>query len=234
MAIAPITGTLTIDGVAVPFTGSAVVPDPITPAPPPTAAAVAAAPGFAAAVAALLVPAPPVSTPPPVVTPPVTGVENVFRAGKFYWGGDWSASATPNYNDTTVPAPDGTPSLLVTTQKWGLWQPYKNAGCQQTVGLCFDTTPYKYLNFSIKPRVTNQVIQVGFMSSGDTADGPVVIASPYGASSGNPPLGQWSTYKMPLSAFKLTDTTVLKFWVQDQTGLASNAWNLADVYFSAT
>lgn len=199
-------------------------------------AAIASTPGFAAAVAAILAasatpPPPVVTSPPPVVTPPASDTAWVFHAGRFYWAGDWSAAAVANYGDSANLAPDGTPSLLVTTQQWGLWQPYVSAGCQSSVGMCFDTTPYKYITFSLKTRIASQAIQVGFMSSGDTTDGPVVLSTPYGPAAQS---GKWSTYKMPLSVFKLTDTTVLKFWIQDQSGLKANAWNLADVGFTVS
>ena len=156
----------------------------------------------------------------------------VYYNGAFNWPGDWSAAASPNYKDTSGGPISGAYDIQVTSQQWGLWQPYVNGNCQQNENLCFDTTPYKYIIFSAKPTVSGQVFQVGFMSKGDTTDGPVVEASAYCSGGANPAVGQWESCKMPLSAFKLTDTTVLKFWIQDQTGLSSNHWYLDNVGFT--
>ena len=212
----------------------------------PTAASVAsvlaATPSFVAAVAALL--APPVVTPPaPTPTPPAptAGVSWVFNAGKLFWEGDWSFGPGPNgvgniainYNDTANPAPDGTPSISVTGGQWAGWQPFINAGCQSDVDLCFVTNPYQFLTFMVKPTVANQKLGGAVLSSQDTPDGKQIQDfSAYGPT--NPPIGEWSTFKVPLSIFGLTDLTILKFSISDQTGLAANKYNLCSVGFSET
>lgn len=181
------------------------------------------------------------AVPPPVVTPtPPTGSGLVFSGGKFLWGGDWSFAATPNYSDAANPAPDGTPSLAVSFQQWGGWQPYFNSACQTDKTKCYPTGAYKFLQFQFKPTIANQVFGVGFMSQNDTADGTVLGANgnngliQYCAAGANPPVGQWSSYKVPLSAFGLIDPVVLKFWISDQTGKSSNKVNFCNVGFSAT
>jgi hypothetical protein len=156
----------------------------------------------------------------------------IYHNGVFYWPGDWSASAKPNYKDTAGVPIEGRYDIGITSTIYGLWQPYVNGYCQTKRSLCFDTRPYKYLIFSIKPTVANQTIQVGFMSSGDRPDGPVILASSYCSSGADPPVGQWASCKMPLSVFKLTDTTVLKFWIQDETGLSNNHWYIDNVGFT--
>jgi hypothetical protein len=156
----------------------------------------------------------------------------VYYNGVFNWPGDWSSGATPNYQDTTGVPIEGPYDISVTSTLYGLWQPYINGNCQTNVALCFNTTPYQYLIFSIKPTVANQLIEVGFMSAGDTPDGPVIFASAYCSGGANPPVGQWESCKMPLSVFQLTDTTVLKFWIQDETGLSSNHWYIDNVGFT--
>jgi len=80
--------------------------------------------------------------------------------------------------------------------------------------------------------VANQVVNVGFMSSGDTPDGTALDTGSYCSGGGNPAVGQWESCKIPLSVFALTDTTILKFWISDQTGLSSNRWYLDNVGFS--
>jgi hypothetical protein len=156
----------------------------------------------------------------------------VYYNGVFNWPGDWSSGATPNYQDTAGAPIEGPYDIGITSTLYGLWQPYVNGYCQTTLSLCFDTTPYQYLIFSIKPTVANQLIEVGFMSAGDTPDGPVIFATAYCSGGANPPIGQWESCKMPLSVFKLTDTTVLKFWIQDETGLSSNHWYIDNVGFT--
>ena len=158
----------------------------------------------------------------------------VYYNGVFNWGGDWSFAASASYNDTAGGPIEGAFDIVVNNQQWGGWQPYVNANCQSNITLCFDTRPYKYLIFSVKPAVANQVMGVGFMSSGDTPDGPVLEdTSSYCSGGRNPAIGQWESCKIPLAAFALTDTTVLKFWITDQTGLSSNHFYLDNVGFSA-
>jgi hypothetical protein len=158
----------------------------------------------------------------------------VYYNGVFNWGGDWSFAATLTYADTSGGPIEGPFDVAVTSQQWGGWQPFVSANCQSNISQCFDTLPYKYLIFSAKPTVANQIFDVGFMSSGDTPDGATIFdSSPYCSGGGNPAVGQWESCKIPLSVFKLTDTTILKFWISDQTGLGSNRWYLDNVGFTA-
>jgi hypothetical protein len=158
----------------------------------------------------------------------------VFYNGVFNWGGDWSFSASVNYKDTAGAPIAGPYDVIMTNQQWGGWQPYVNANCQSNISLCFNTTPYKYLIFSAKPTVANQIFAVGFMSSGDTPDGFIPSdTSAYCSGGRNPPVGQWETCKIPLSVFGFTDTTVLKFWISDQTGLSNNQVYFDSVGFTA-
>jgi hypothetical protein len=182
------------------------------------------------------IPVPPATTTPPVDPPPATGAGVVYSGGKLLWGGDWSYACTINYSDEANPAPDGTPSLAVTlTGAWGGWQPYISAGCQSSIGECFNTAGYNYISFLAKARVANQKFKMAILSSGDTADGTNLYdLGPYNASGDNPPVGTWVQYKVPLSIFALTNPIILKFSIGDQTGLAANGWNLANVQFTAS
>jgi hypothetical protein len=158
----------------------------------------------------------------------------VYYNGVMNWGGDWSFAASVNYNDTAGVPIEGPYDIIMTSQQWGGWQPFVNGNCQSNISLCFNTTPYKYLIFSAKPTVANQIFGVGFMSSGDTPDGFVPEnTSAYCSGGSNPAVGQWETCKIPLSVFTLTDTTILKFWISDQTGLTSNHVYLDNVGFTA-
>jgi Calx-beta domain len=157
----------------------------------------------------------------------------VFYNGVFNWGGDWSFAATPNYKDTAGAPIEGPYDIVVTSQQWGGWQPFVNGSCQSNVALCFDTTPYKYLIFSAKPTVANQTFLVDILSKNDTTDGIAVSTTPYCSGGANPAVGVWETCKIPLAALQLTDTTILKFGLSDQTGLSSNTWYLDNVGFTA-
>jgi hypothetical protein len=146
----------------------------------------------------------------------------VYYNGVFNWPGDWSWDATINYKDIAGAPVEGPYDIavLITAGTTGGWQPYINSSCQQNISLCFDTTPYKYLLFSLKPTVAGPLWAAHFESAGDTPDGSVANISSYALTAGCPALLQWCSYKIPLSAFALTDTTILKFSIQDQSGAA--------------
>ena len=158
----------------------------------------------------------------------------VYYNGVLNWGGDWSFSATVSYADMAGVPLSGRYDVAVTTQQWGGWQPYVSANCQTNISACFDTTPYKYLVFSMKPTNPNQDLKAGFMSAGDTPDGIALYSlASYCSGGANPPVGQWETCKVPLSAFGLTNPIILKFDIGDQTGLGSNVWYVDNVGFTA-
>lgn len=161
------------------------------------------------------------------------GTAWVYYNGVFSWGGDWSFAATPNYKDTSGVPIEGAYDIEVTNQQWGGWQPYVNSGCQANPTTeCFATAGYNYLIFSAKPTVANQTFLVDFLSSGDTTDGVGVQTAAYCSGGSNPAIGVWETCKIPLSAFKLTNPTILKFGLSDQTGLSSNHFYLDNVGFT--
>lgn len=234
----PVAGNLIIDGVAVPFSGSAAIPDPVNgkDGTSPTALSIAnvlaATPSFISAVAAALPAAPPVVVPPPVVIPPATDTLWVYRNGVTnpQFDLDVSFVGSANYKDTTGLPQGGTADILFTgTQYNAGWQLMISA-CQTNKAACLDTTKYKFLVIDLKPTVANQKWQIGFMSSGDTTDGPVIDISPYGPAA---VVGKWGTYKIPLSAFGLTNTTVLKYWVQGNTQGALR-WYIDNTGFATT
>ena len=159
----------------------------------------------------------------------------VYYNGAMIWGGDWSWSISSiNYKDTAGAPLTGSFDIAVNGLQSGGWQPFLNSGCQQSVSLCFDTTPYQYLIFSLKPTHANQTWASGFMSAGDTPDGIMIEdITQYCSGGANPAVGQWESCKIPLSAYKLTDTTILKFAIQDVSGLAINVWYADNVGFTA-
>jgi hypothetical protein len=157
----------------------------------------------------------------------------VYYNGVFNWGGDWSFAASASYTDTSGAPIEGAYDIEITGQQWGGWQPYVSANCQSNIASCFVTTPYKYLIFSAKPTVANQVFGSAVLSAGDTPDGNFLQnLSAYCSGGSNPPVGQWESCKVPLSAYGLTDLTILKFSISDQTGLSSNHYYLDNVGFT--
>jgi hypothetical protein len=157
----------------------------------------------------------------------------VYQNGRMRWDGDWSfAVDAVDYRDKAGGPLEGPFDIAISGRQWGGWQPYFSLTCQSQHAACFDTTRYKYLIFSGKGTVAHQIFQVGFMSSGDTPDGPVIVVTQYCSGGADPEMGRWNSCKVPLSAFKLVDTKVSKFWIQDQTGLPSNKWYLDDVGFT--
>jgi hypothetical protein len=108
-------------------------------------------------------------------------------------------------------------AVTVQPNSTGLWQPFINGNCQANTSLCFDTSPYQHLVFSLKPTVAGALFAVAFESSGDTADGKTLEdISAYCSGGSNPPVNQWETCSIPMSAFALTDKRVVKFFIQWQ------------------
>lgn len=175
---------------------------------------------------------PKVTIPPPPPPPPQTGVFWVYQNGKFNWPGDFSFEATIDYADTAGIPMHGLYDVAVhITSRWGAWQPFSFL----PGGTPFDTTPYKYLIYSVKPTVAGQIIATGFDADNDVADGiPVVVAGPGITQYGPVPQpGVWNSYKIPLADFGLTNKSILKFTVADGSGSAA-LFFVDDVGFSAT
>jgi hypothetical protein len=146
----------------------------------------------------------------------------VYHGGSFYWSGDYSSNAVPYYTDKTgEPAAGGRDIKVVLLGKWGLFQPYAR-------NWDFDTKPYAYLTFSIKPTRPDQTLQLYFMQVGDKPVGVVTNPLKYGPP---PEIGAWTTYKIPLEDLGVAGIHVYKFAIQDQTGSADNTFYLNDIGF---
>jgi hypothetical protein len=162
--------------------------------------------------------------------PPPPGTAWVFYGGQMYWGtnaapNDWSFSGSANYYNTSGDPLTGSYDIAFTLSgQWGGWLPYAN-------GRAFDTTPYSKFIFSLKPTVENQTWNVYFLSAGDTNEG-AVLNLPGNYCSPALAVGVWTNCSIPMSAFQLTNTTILKFSIHDETGLSSNTWYVDNVGFS--
>lgn len=184
-----------------------------------TAAEIAA---IAAQVAPLLSP-PSTPPPPPVIIPPVAGAFYIYQNGVFNWAADYSWNATIDYQDKTG-EPGKTCIAVHITAPNGGFQPYAQ-------GKKFDVSPYKYLTYSIKPTIPNQVIATGFAAINDVADGvPVTVAGP-GITKYGPALvvGQFTSYKVPLADFALTNQLIQKFTIADGTGVSTNLYYVDNI-----
>lgn len=148
----------------------------------------------------------------------------VYHDGQFAWPGDYSFVATPDYRDTSGAPASGKYDIKVTlTGAWGGWQPY-------ATHWVFDTAPYNYLQFALKPTRANQAAQVFFMLVGDKPVGIVVDPFKYGPV---PVPGQWGVYTIPLADIGVARTKIYKFAIQDQTGTKDNVFYVNDVMFLA-
>jgi hypothetical protein len=148
----------------------------------------------------------------------------VYHDGEFAWPGDYSYVATPDYRDKSGAPLSGKYDIKITlTSKWGAWQPF-------ATNWVFDTTPYNYLRFALKPTQPNQAAQVYFMLVGDKPVGTMVNPLKYGPP---PVVGQWNVYTIPLADIGVAKTKIYKFAIQDQTGLPNNVFYVDDVAFVA-
>jgi hypothetical protein len=150
----------------------------------------------------------------------------IYRKGTFYWQGDYSWGVKVDFRDTSGEPIEGRHAIAVTGI--GGFQPYAQ-------GNDFDTTPYKYLVFSLKPTIAHQTWDSGFEAVGDVPTGIVVDVLKYGPA---PVVGQWGTYKIPLGAggYQIPfGSHIYKFMIQDQTadqpalGLKTNLWYVDNV-----
>jgi hypothetical protein len=158
----------------------------------------------------------------------------VYDDGVFNWGGDYSFAATPNYKDTAGAPEDGPFDIAVTvTGAWGGFQPYAG-GTVPTWD--FDDAAYTYLVMDLKPTVDNQSWNCLFHAVGDVQIGNGVDILDYGP---KPTKGVWAHYKIPLKDLGVYDngaptySGVYKFFIQDQTGLASNVFYVDKLGFTA-
>jgi hypothetical protein len=158
--------------------------------------------------------------PPPVITPPAAGTFWIYQNGQFNFESDYSWNASIDYDNKTA-EPGKTCIAVTITAPNGGFQPY-------AAGKKFDVSPFKYLTYSMKPTLPNQIIATGFAAINDVPDGPqggVVVAAPGFTKYGPVPVaGQWGTYKVPLADFGLTNPLIQKFTIADGTGVGSNLY----------
>ena len=150
-------------------------------------------------------------------TTPPSSVNQVYSNGVAYWTFNMSYGATVNYTDTAGAAlPAGTMDAAITVPMAGGWQPGVSVACQNGGTGCFDTTPYTYFVFSIKPTsstllTNNNLIMAWHHSPGDVTNGiQGVSIQSYCSAAAN----TWGSCKVPLSIFSLSSRVVSKFTLQ--------------------
>ena len=140
--------------------------------------------------------APPPMAATPAVTAPEPGTFWVYYKGKFNWAGDYDfGSGKVIYDNRDTSALSGTKDVLASGDVG--WQPY-------APGNDFNTAGYNYVTVSIKPTQAGNTWITGAEMEGDKeipgSHGAISIM-PYGP---NPAVvGQWNTYKIPLSAYSI-------------------------------
>lgn len=191
-----LSGTLTINGVTVPFTGT--IPDPITP--------------------------PPVVVPPPVTPPPTTKLDPnnvVMKDGKFLWNTNFNYGGIAELNDAVfagVPCTQFTATAL--PGGGGGWLPVFNAPFFNTAGytklrLVLAPTRAGQSWQLVSPELPQNGVNDTPVPGGQT----VTIEGTYGP---KPVVGQFATYDIPLSVIAPNGTRIWKFGVQDQMFWANN------------
>jgi hypothetical protein len=170
----------------------------------------------------------------------------IYKNG-FNWGGDFANGETSNFADTSgLPNGSSTSDIKVSmTAQYGETLYYAGnlvTSFNMWVGA------FNYLSIDLKTTSANPSFALYALRAGDhslyDSTGTAYSINPlnYGPA---PVVGQWATYKIPLSAF-LTDygpsgagTPVVqnafyKFAFQDKTGASSNAWFFDNIILSAT
>lgn len=172
------------------------------------------------------VPAAPVVPP---VTPPAAGAFWIYQNGVMNWGGDYSFALVATYKDTSGAPATGTYDLkAVLTSAWGGYLPYAGNTVPQWN---MDVSKYTKLTFDAKSTVAGQKWNVYFVKVGD-------VSLPTSCSAAVPQakVGDWETHVITLSSVCVGaglagGTSIYKFAVQDQTGLAANTWFLNNIGF---
>jgi hypothetical protein len=161
---------------------------------------------------------------------------NVYVNGVFYWEGDFDYNGTSDYADTEGDPQSDAAGPGPMDVKWtagsssGAWQPYSPTGY-------YDTTPYTYLQFDLKPTTAGKTWTVYFMKYGDTSVGaeaqvPSDSKGTYGPA---PVVGEWTTYKIPLKNMNVgpetANTLILKFAIGDGAPTSDTSWYVNNVKF---
>jgi hypothetical protein len=129
---------------------------------------------------------------------------DVYANGVYNWAGDFSYSASANYQDTSGNPESGPYDIQITVNSaYGGFQPYAGNVVPQWD---LEAGSFKYLSVDLKPTIGGQAWQLSAISRlapGDVYPWASVNIANYGPV---PRQGVWATYKIPLSALSIGTT----------------------------
>ena len=171
----------------------------------------------------------------------------IYQNGVLSWPGDYSYEATINYSDTSGAPLSGLYDIMVSlTGTFGAWQPYYSATPYPTSGSpqIFPVTGCNFVTFAIKPTIANDSFSVyleygpnyTIVAGKETFPQSTHVLTNTGTyGPANLPVGSWSVYKVPYTAFFPTATTsfIINFQIEDELGSASNVFYIDNVGFTA-
>jgi hypothetical protein len=130
---------------------------------------------------------------------------DVYTNGQYYWAGDYSYGASINYKDTAGIPESGAYDIAVhVLGQGGGFQPY--AG-DVVPFYDLEAGSFGYISMDLKPTVNGQAWRLSIISRlppGDVYPWASVNLANYGPA---PVAGKWATYKVPLSALSIGNTS---------------------------
>jgi hypothetical protein len=158
----------------------------------------------------------------------------VYHAGAMSpdWPFDYSwGNLVVDYQDTSGHPRSAPADIKATGPVWSGWQPASK-------NWSFDVTGLNYLSFALEPTVAHQDWHSEFHYVNDVPTNVTVDVNSGMYGPADPPIGQWSFYKIPLKDFFPNGdvpANVYKFFIQNntETNGESNTWYIDDVAFTA-
>jgi glucose/arabinose dehydrogenase len=163
-------------------------------------------------------PTPVISTPTPTSTPTIPTPTPIPSSNTFIYDDglstgwqNWSWDSSVNFSDTTKPY-KGTNNIL--WKPTGAW-----AGLLLHTDNGINTTGYTAFSFAIQATKAGQQIGVQLYDANDAPLGSGVNIAAYG---GDPVVGSYKDYTIPLSALASANKTIKDFHIQDISGQTTN------------
>ena len=146
--------------------------------------------------------------------------DNYLANGWTNWS--WDTSINFAYVENTSQAPNKSISATTTNKLGGL---YLHTG----TGL--NPTNYTSVQFKVKALASNQKFSVALRAVNNASIGQTVYFTQIG---GNPTVGTWKTYTVPLTTFlKNIKTPIGGFIIQDESGATKQTFIVDDITFVA-
>ncbi len=170
----------------------------------------------------------PTATAVPTTVPTITPTPTSTTAASFTvfdealdtnWE-DWSWNSQNNFENTQSPFAGTLHLDWKSLAQWSGIYLHTNAG--------FNTTGYSALTFAIKATTQNSQIGLQLYDTQDNGIGQFIDISAYG---GNPVVGNYKTYTIPLADLQGVNKTINGFHIQDISGSNSNEFFLDAIKF---